>query len=120
MSFPSLAFVALIVSVAIGSSGCALGIPQSAEVDGSGQSDAPQVQTASCGSLATLDRYFAGSGDADIEVLDGAGKAIYDTPAAVTGEVNDQVNLSGSPGTWTLNVSPNGFAGQFKVTLQCL
>jgi hypothetical protein len=111
---------AVAVVVAVSSSACAVGIPSSAEIDGTGESSGPQTQTASCGTFATLDRYFAGSGDADIQVTDGAGKSIYETPADVTGEINDQVNLTGAAGTWTLTVSPSAFAGQFKVTLQCL
>ena len=46
----------------------------------------PESQTVTCGTSATLDRYIAGSGTAQIEVTDGAGRWIYDQPADVTGE----------------------------------
>jgi hypothetical protein len=102
--------------------GCSIGlpdIPQSTEIDGSGQSNLPQTQTVSCGTLAELDRYIAGSGDAQIQVTDGAGKTVYDQPADVTGEINDQMDLTGIAGTWTLTVDGD-ISGQFKITLQCL
>ena len=102
--------------------GCAIGlpdIPQSTEIDGSGQSNLPQTQTVSCGTLAELDRYISGSGDAQIQVTDGAGKTSYDQPADITGQINDQMDLTGIAGTWTLTVDGD-ISGQFKITLQCL
>ncbi len=78
----------------------------------------PESQTVTCGTSATLDRYIAGSGTAQIEVTDGAGRSIYDQPADVTGELNDQVQLTGTVGTWTLTVDGE-ISGQYNITLQC-
>jgi hypothetical protein len=106
--------------LAVASPACALSAPDSAEVDGSGVAGGAETRTVSCGSSATLDRYFAGSGPADIQVTDGTGKSVFSTPTDVTGELNDQQQLAGAAGTWTMTVDAEGFAGQFKVTLQCL
>jgi hypothetical protein len=111
---------ALTTAAALASSACALGLPSSAEVDGSGVgSGGPQTRTASCGSFAQLDDYAAGSGGVSIQVTDGDGKMVFSDENPVTGEVNNQQNLSGAPGTWTLVVDGDGFAGQFKITLDC-
>jgi hypothetical protein len=99
--------------------GCTATAPKSAEIDGSGVSNLPDSQTVACGTAAMLDRYIAGSGTAQIEVTDGAGRSIYDQPADVTGELNDQVQLTGTAGTWTLTVDGE-LSGQYDITLQCL
>jgi hypothetical protein len=102
----------------LGLAGCSIGLPSSAEIDGSGVSALPQSQTASCGTFATLDRYVAGSGSAQIQVTDGSGHSVYDQPAEITGEINDSQQLTGVAGTWTLAVAGD-LSGQWKFTLEC-
>lgn len=110
----------LFASLAIALSGCALSVPNSVEVDGSGLSTGTETRTATCGTFAQLDRYLAGGGGGvDITVKDARGNVVFHDPSIVTGEINDQQNLTGAAGTWTLVVDPNGFSGQFKVTLDC-
>jgi hypothetical protein len=94
-------------------------LPDSAEASGSGVSTGLQIQSVHCGSDATLDRYLAGAGSARIEILDGAHHSIYRDESGVTGEVDDSRDVAGVPGLWMLSVNPAGFAGQFKITLQC-
>jgi hypothetical protein len=98
--------------------GC-IGIPASVEASGSGVTTGRQTQTVRCGADATLDRYLAGAGGVAITISDGAHRKIYDDVAGVTGEINDSRDVSGDSGTWTFSVDPDGFAGQFKITLQC-
>jgi hypothetical protein len=98
--------------------GC-VDLPASAEADGSGVSTDVQTQTVHCGSSATLERYLAGGGGMEIQISDGAHRMIYQDAAGVAGEVNDSRELDGAAGAWTFSVDPAGFAGQFKITLQC-
>jgi hypothetical protein len=102
--------------VAVASAACIL--PESAEVDGSGETTGTQMQTLDCWS-ASLERYAAGAGGIDITVTDGDGRPIYHDDSEVTGEVNDSHDVGGAGGTWALIVDAEGFAGQFKITLQC-
>jgi len=96
-----------------------LELPETAEASGSGVSTGLQIQSVHCGASATLERYLAGSGSALIAVLDGDHRTVYSDESGVTGEVNDSRDVAGSPGLWMLSVHPAGFAGQFKITLQC-
>jgi hypothetical protein len=93
--------------------------PDSAEASGSGVSTGLQIQTVHCGANATLDRYLAGSGSAMIAILDGAHHTIYSDESGVTGELSDSREVAGAPGMWMLSVNPAGFAGQFKIALEC-
>ena len=97
-----------------------LELPDSAEASGSGVSTGVQIQSVHCGASATLDRYLAGAGSALIAVLDGDQRTVHSDQSGVTGEVSDSRDLAGGPGLWMLSVHPAGFAGQFKITLQCL
>lgn len=94
-------------------------LPASAEASGSGVTTGLQIQSVHCGAGATLDRYLAGAGSAVIAVLDGDHRTVYSDESGVTGEVNDTRDVAGNPGLWMLSVNPAGFAGQFKITLQC-
>ncbi len=98
--------------------GCLL--PGSVDVSGSGESTGLVTQTLHCEGSATVDRYEAGSGGVHITVSDGTHAPAYNDSAEVTGEINDSHDLEGAPGTWQLAVDPQGFAGQFKITLSCL
>ena len=46
-------------------------------------------------------------------------KGIDILPAIVAGEIEDSHDLHGEAGYWTFTVDPAGFAGQFKITLDC-
>jgi hypothetical protein len=111
-------FRALAAGCFVMCAGC-LDVPDSAEATGSGVSSGVERQTVRCGSSATLDRYAAGSGGVAIQIVDGAQQLVYKDTASVTGEINDSLDLEGTGGSWTFLVDPNGFAGQFKITLQC-
>jgi hypothetical protein len=102
-------------------SGCVVsGFPESAEVDGSGDTTTKQTQSVRCGSFGIVDRYLAGGdGDVSIQVIDGAGKTVLESRPDVNGEINDSLNVAGRPGDWKLVVDAEGFAGQFKISLQC-
>ncbi len=99
-------------------SGCALDAG-SVEVTGSGLSEGVQTRTITCESGTTLQRYEAGSGAVAITLTDGAGQKVFNDAVGGAGEINDQQQVTGHPGTWTMSVDPGGFAGQFKITLEC-
>jgi hypothetical protein len=99
--------------------GC-IDVPASAEATGSGVATGLQLQTLHCGSSATLDRYLAGGGGpVAISISDGAHQTIYADDTALNGQLSDSRQVDGVSGVWTLSVKPEGFAGQFKITLQC-
>jgi len=93
-------------------------IPDTVEIDASGVADGIDIRTIDCGASTTIQRYAAGGGGLDIAVLDGAGHVVYAGNVPV-GEVDDMQDIDGDAGTWTLRVKGEGFAGQFKISLQC-
>jgi hypothetical protein len=54
-----------------------------------------------------------------VTISDGADHAIYHDQIHIEGEINDSRRVDGASGAWTLSVNPEGFAGRFRITLQC-
>jgi hypothetical protein len=106
------------ILLVIACAGCVA--PGSVEASGSGVTTGLQAQDLECPASGTLDRYLAGGGALGISVRDGNGQSVFGDGSGVTGEINDSQALDGAPGEWRLVVDPEGFAGQFKITLSCL
>jgi hypothetical protein len=119
MNVLSLLFCGCLAALSV--AGCTIGVPESAEIDGSGVGSGPESQTVSCGTSTSLETYTAGGGGGlQITVLDGEGRRVYNGGSDVQGEADNTQQVDGAPGTWTLSVDAEGFSGQFKVTLGCL